>query len=326
MKRREFITVLGGAATWPLIAHAQQPAVPVVGFLHSAFPEPYANLVETFRQTLRETGYTEGRTLAIEYRWAEGRYNRLPVMAADLVSRQVAVIAATGGSAAALAAKEATATIPIVFATGGDPVKLGLVSSLNRPNGNVTGVSFFTNVLEAKRLQLLHEIVPHRATIGFLINPTNPASTSEMREAQEGAHALGVQLHVLSASSESDIDTAFASLSEQKTGALLVGADPFLFSRRDRLVALAARHKVPAIYTLREYALSGGLMSYGTDFADVYRQTGIYIARILKGALPADIPVTQSTKFNLVINLKTTKALGLTIPPGVLAIADEVIE
>jgi putative ABC transport system substrate-binding protein len=327
MRRREFISLVGGTvASWPLVAWAQQSSMPVIGLLHSASPDPATKRVAAFRRGLGELGYVEARNVMIEFRWAEGHYDRLPELAADLVRDQVAVIVTGGGAPAVVAAKAATSTIPIVFTTGLDPVQLGLVESLNRPGHNVTGLSYLSVELAAKRLELLRELVPKATIIAMLVNPNNPNAATNMREGRTAAETVGQQLVVLNASTEREIDTAFATLFRQQIGALLVGSDPLFASRRDQLAAVAARHAVPTIYESREFAEAGGLISYGTDLDDVYRQAGIYVGKILKGAKPADLPIVQPTKFELVINLKTAKSLGLTVPATLLSQADEVIE
>ena len=326
MRRRKFIALLGGATAWPLAAHAQQPAMPVVGFLNSTSPSAWTHLVAAFRQGLSEMGYVEHRSVGIEWRWAEGRYEQLPALAADLVRRQVAVIVSTGGVNTSLAAKAATTDIPIVFTTGTDPVTSGLVASLNRPGGNVTGVNMFVTQMEGKRLGLLHELVPTAALIGVLLNPASLSAQRQLKDVQEAARAIGQQIHIVHASSERELATAFVTLAQLRPGALLVGADSFLNSRRDDIVELAARHAIPAMYEQREHVVAGGLMSYGTSLSDGYRQAGLYTGRILKGAKPADLPVFQSSRFEFVINLKTAKALGIEVPPHLSARADEVIE
>jgi putative tryptophan/tyrosine transport system substrate-binding protein len=327
MRRRDLIAgVAGLAAAWPLAAHAQQPAMPVIGFLGSPSAAEWTQFTAAFRQGLRETGYLEGQNATIEYRWADGQYERLPGLAADLVRRQVAVIFAAGSVAPAVAAKATTATIPIVFANGVDPVQFGLVASLNRPGGNITGVSFLTADLGAKRLGLLHELLPTVTVIAVLVKSDNPNAESVVRDAQEAARLRGLELRPLSARTAQDIDVAFASLAQRQVGALMVSADPFFTSQADQFAQLAARHKIPTIYHAREFVVAGGLMSYSASRREAMRLAGDYAGRILKGAAPADLPVMQSTRFELVINLETAKALGLTIPHTVLLRADEVIE
>jgi putative tryptophan/tyrosine transport system substrate-binding protein len=324
MKRREFIAGVGAAAVWPLAARAQQAARPVIGFLNAASADGYAPLVAAFRQGLKETGYVEGQNVAVEYRWAEGQYDRVPAMAAELVRRQVAVIVAnTPGN---LAAKAATTTIPIVFTTGGDPVQMGLVASLSRPGGNVTGVTQLNVEIAPKRLELAHQLVPMATIIAVLVNPMDPNAEAELRDLQAAARTLGLQLHVLHASTERDFDMVFATLAQLRAGALVISADPFFISRSEQLAALSLRRAVPAIYQDRPFAAAGGLISYGGSAPDSYRLAGGYTGRILKGERPSDLPVQQSTKIEFLINMKTAKALGLTIPETLLATADEVIQ
>jgi putative ABC transport system substrate-binding protein len=327
VNRRDLLTLLGGAAlAWPLALRAQQKATPVIGYLSGSSPGPSAPQVAAFHQGLADSGYVEGQNLAVEYHWAEGNYDRLPALAAGLVDRKVDLIAASGGPPSAQAAKGATSTIPIVFVSGDDPVAIGLVASLARPGGNLTGVSFLTVAVNQKRLELLSELVPEARVIALLVNPNNSITEGIITDVHQAARAKQVELHVLKAGSESEIDAAFASLAQLQAGAVVVASDAFLSSRRGRLVALASRHAVPAIYESREFATSGGLITYGTSLTAVYRQVGVYAGQILKGAKPADLPVQQPTKFELVINLKTAQALGLTVPQTLLARADEVIE
>jgi putative ABC transport system substrate-binding protein len=327
MRRREFITLLGGAAAWPLAARAQQPAMPVVGLVTGGSPEAAVRMGGGFRRGLNEGGYVEGQNVTVEYQWLDGQYDRLPSLMADLVRRRVAVIATPGSNPAALAAKAATTTIPIVFGVGADPIELGLVASVARPGGNATGINFFVADIAAKRLGLLHDLVPKAVRIAVLINPAN-ASTAEatLRDMPEAARAIGLQIVVLNASTGREIEAAFATLVRDRADALFVGADAFFNSRRVQLANMAARHAIPTAFAVREYVDAGGLMSYGTSLADVYRHVGAYSGRILKGARPADLPVLQSTKFELVINLQTARMLGLTVPDKLLVAADEVIE
>jgi putative ABC transport system substrate-binding protein len=325
LRRREFITLLGGAATWPLAARAQQPPMPVIGFLHTRSPDAVRPLAG-FRRGLAESGYIEGQTATIEYRWAEGQYDRLPALAAELVRRPVAVLVAGGGEPSPLAAKAATSTIPIVFVEQSDPVSIGLVASLGRPGGNVTGVTTFAVDLDAKRLELLYELVPKASLIALLVNPDRATAELQARKAQEAARSFGLQLQILSARTEQEIDVAFAQLVQLRAGGLLLSSDLFLDSRRDQIIGLAARHAVPAIFELRHWVAAGGLMSYGPSLFEAARRMGNYTGKILNGAKPADLPVLQPTKFDLAINLKTAKALGLTIPQSLLRRANDVIQ
>jgi putative tryptophan/tyrosine transport system substrate-binding protein len=328
MKRRNFIGLAGGVAAWPLVARAQRPSVPVVGFLCGASSEGYAAFVKGFQNGLKEAGFVDGDNVAIIYHWAEGRYDRLQEFAADLVSQRVSVIVATGGLPAALAAKRATETIPIVFTVGSDPVKFGLVSSLNRPNGNATGVTLFAYLLDTKRVELMHELVPNASVVALLVNPNSSSAQAEAQYAdvEAAVRKFGQQLLVVKAGNDAEIDSAIVALAEKKAGVLLVSADPLFLSRRDRLVELVARHKIPSIYQWRQFADAGGLMSYGMDLVDAYRQTGVYAGKILGGTKPGDLPVLQPAKFEFVINLKAAQLLGLTIPNTVLVAADQVIE
>jgi len=327
VRRRDFITLLGGSAVWPLAAaRAQQAATPVVGFLNAGAPGPLRQQVAAFQEGLKVSGFVDGQNLTVEYRWAEGQFDRLPALAADLVRRHVSVIASGGGAPAVLAAKAATKTIPIVFSLGNDPVRLGFVAGLNRPGGNITGAFQFTTGLEAKRLGLLRELVPKATSLGVLVNPNFSDSEEQLRDVGEAAARLGVQLVVVRANLESDFDAAFSTLVQQRAEALLVCASPFFNGRREQLVVLAARNAMPSIYEWRDFATAGGLMSYGTNLADSYRQVGVYVGRILRGEKAADLPVVQSTRFEFVINLSTAKALKIDVPPTLVAIADDVIE
>src|SRR5499427_7903438 len=327
MQRRMFISLLGGAAAaWPLAARAQRPVMPVIGFMSTLSPESISNPMTGFHQGLKEAGYIESQNVAIEYRWAEGHYDRLPELAADLVRRKVAVIVASGGDPSPQIAKAATQTIPIVFGMFGDPVREGLVHSLSRPGGNATGITIFGPAAVTKRLQLLHDLVPKAGIIAFLMNPNNPNGNDELGAAQTAATSLGRQIVAFSASTEGELDAAFAYIVQQRIGALLGASDPFLFNRRDQIVSLAARHGIPAIYYLREFAQAGGLMTYGNSLADMYRLVGVYVGRILKGEKPTDLPVLQSIKFEFVINLQTARALGIEVPNSIQLLADEVIE
>jgi putative tryptophan/tyrosine transport system substrate-binding protein len=326
MRRREFLTLLGAATAWPRAARAQQPAQTVIGILNGQSAEGYARTVAAFRKALSEGGFVEGQNLAIEYRWSDGHDDRLPDLAADLVRQNVALIDCGGSPSATLAAKAATSTIPIVFSTGIDPVQSGYVESLNRPGGNIIGVAFLVAQLSAKRLGLLHQLLPKVTTMAAVFNPKHPATAGDTAEMKDAARSMGVNLHILSASTDDEIVTAFASLPSLKAGALLVGPDPVFLGNRRKIVTLAASHAIPAIYELRDFADDGGLMSYGTSITDAYYQAGIYAARILNGERAENLPVIQSTKFELVINAKTAKTLGLSVPPTLLALADEVIE
>jgi putative ABC transport system substrate-binding protein len=327
MRRRDFIAVVGGmTAAWPLTARAQQSAVFLIGYLGTGAPGALRELLAAFHRGLKEAGYIEGQNVRIEYRWAEGQYHRLPTLAAELVQRQPTVIVTTGGSGAALAAKAATTKIPIIFSAGDDPIETGIVSSLNRPNGNVTGATFLTTVLEAKRLELVHELLPSVGVIALLVNPSSGSAKDEVQQAQEAADRLGIKLIVLNADNEDAIDASFETMIRERAGAVVVASSAFFFSRRKQLVVLAARHAIPAIFQLREFTTDGGLMSYGASVAEAYHQVGVYTGRVLNGKKPADLPVIQPSKFELVINLRTAKALGVTISNAMQLLADEVIE
>ena len=326
MRRRDFIAGLGGIAAWPLKARAQQPALPVIGFLGAASPDGYAPFVGGFLRGLKEAGFIDSENVAIVYRWAEGRYDRLPALAAELVAKRVSVMVATGGLSSSLAAKEATKTIPIVFTLGSDPLKAGLVASLNRPGGNVTGISLFAYLLDAKRVELMHELVPSATMIALLANPNNPQTDAQLADVEAACRTFGQQVVILKARSDSEIEEAFAALAQRRVSALLVSADPFFLGRRHQIVASVARHSIPAMYEWRQFAEADGLMSYGVDLVDAYRQAGVYVAKILNGAKPADLPILQPTKFEFVINLKTAKKMGLDLPAKLLALADDVIE
>jgi putative ABC transport system substrate-binding protein len=326
MRRRKFIKLIGGAvAAWPLNARAQQPAMPVIGFLNGASPDGYAPMVAAFHRGLKEAGYTEGENVAIEYRWANGKYDQLPALASDLVRRQVSVIAATS-TPANLVAKASTSTIPIVFTTGSDPVQLGLVASLNRPGGNVTGVTQLTGEVAPKRVELAHELITTATVIGLLVNPENPSAEALTKASRDAATTLGVRLDVLRASTEAEIDAAFNTFRQRRVGALVMGTDAFFIGHAELLAALAIRNQLPAIFEYRTFVAAGGLLSYGGSVTDSYRLAGVYIGRVLKGDKPADLPILQSTKVELLLNLKTAKALGLTVPLSLLGRADEVIE
>jgi len=325
MRRREFITLLGGAAAWPLAARAQQSPMPVIGFLHARTPEDSNPQVAAFRRGLSESGYTEGQSVTVEYRWGRGQYDQLPAMAAELVRRPVALLVA-GSEPAALAAKAATSTIPIVFSVGTDPVKLGLMTSFNHPGGNATGMQMFTTMLEAKRLGLLHELVPRAQTLGILLNPNFTTAQNQLVDLQEAVKSIGLRLQVFRASNVAEIEAAYEAIARERIPAVMVAADAFFDTRREQLIALAARHAVPVMYQFREYAAAGGLMSYWIDLPDNYRHVGVYAGRVLRGTKPADLPVMQTTKFEFVINLKTAKALGVKISDNLISLADEVIE
>ena len=327
LRRRDFITLLGGAAVgWPLTARAQQQPMPVIGWMSGRSPEDSAHLVPAFRQGLREAGFVEGQNLSIEYRWARGDYGRLPTLAAELMERRVAVLVAVGGDPSAIAAKQATSTIPIVFGIGGDPVKAGLVISFNRPGTNATGYTLLTNEMESKRVSLLHELLPGVRLIGALLNPNFTPAVRQLQDIEEAVRSIGQTLFVARASNDTELEAALLSLVRQGVGAMLVAADPYFDTRRDRIIAFAAQNRIPAIYQFREFAVAGGLISYGPSITDSYRQAGVYVGRILKGTKPADLPVLQPTKFELVINLKTANALGLALPNSIQLLADEVIE
>jgi putative ABC transport system substrate-binding protein len=326
MRRRDFITLVGAAAAWPLAARAQQPVMPVIGFLSGRRSDDSNNVLAAYREGLSVLGFVEGQTIGIEYRWAEYQYDRLPTLATDLVSHHVSLIFTNGGLLPARAAKAATTTIPIVFEVGTDPVRLGLVDSINRPGGNITGVTMFSGVVLTKRLGLLRELVPNAMTIAMMVNPTSANAEIDTKDVQAAARGLGLQIHILHVAREGDVDAAFGSLIEHRARALLVGPDPFIDGQRHRIVALAAQHALPTIYAWREFVDAGGLMSYGTRIPDSYREAGIYTGRILRGAKPGDLPILQPTRLELVLNLKAAKALGLTFSPGLLAIADDVIE
>jgi putative ABC transport system substrate-binding protein len=327
MRRREFIAGIGAVASWPRAAKAQQSAMPVIGFLGATSPEGYATFVRGFLLGLKDEGFTDAENVAIAYHWAQGKYDRLPALAADFVSRGVSVIVATGGLQTSLAAKQATQTIPIVFTLGSDPIKFGLVSSLNRPGGNITGVTLFAYLLDAKRVELMHELVPGAAAVALLVNPNSPAQAeAQFAEVDAASRKFGQRLVVLKAGTESEIDQAVATIAQSKASALLVSADPFFLSKRDRLIALVTRNAIPSIFEWRQFVEAGGLMSYGIDLVDAYRQAGAYTGRILRGARPADLPILQPTKFEFVINLKAARALGIVVPNTMLVAASAVIE